>query len=760
MKLTDLGSPWQKSREAAKPGFGLRARREEIDTSHLRRRATKLWGEILAALRVAAAPGNGFVAAPFRCPDWPASLLLALAPASLATRPTGLLPRAARLRAAMFVAVLASTGYGAEDQNSPDRLKTLSLEELSQIEVVSPSKEPQKVIRVPMAIYVITSEDIRRSGVTSIPEALRLAPGVEVARIEGSKWSVGIRGFGSRLARSVLVLIDGRSVYTTFFAGTYWEVQDTVLDDIERIEIIRGPGGTIWGPNAVNGVINIITKHTRDTQGLLVTALAGNEDQGDLQVRYGGGNGKNLNYRVYGKGFTRGPEFHQDGRNYDDWRSAQGGFRVDWTRGEADRFMFEGDLYRQEAGQRVDVIGYTPPFSQRVERNAGLSGGNLNARWLRTLKNGSDFQLQTYYDRTSRDEANFGEIRDTFDVDFLMRNPIGERQRISWGAGARSSHGAAREVTSGLTFDPLIRTDYLLSAFIQDEVALLPDRLSLTLGTKVLRTNFASLEAEPSVRLMWTPTSKQSVWAAFTRAVRTPSRVERDFYLSGYIGNAPDGTPFFARFNANRQFAPEQLNGYELGFRQLVRPNVYVDVATYYNHYHDLFSQDITGAPFLEPNPAPAHFLLPAQFGNGLLGSTKGFEIAPEWRPVEWWRLKGSYSYLDMAVAKAPGSQDVGSAPIVDGSSPRHEGTVQSSFDLGKRLSVDLTFRSVSALPGLTIPGYSTGDVRIGWRFNRTLEISAAGRNLFQPWHVEFANDAGLPVGIRRAAYLRLVWTP
>lgn len=643
-------------------------------------------------------------------------------------------------------------------QIDPASLKRLSLEELSQIEVTSPAKEPQPAFRVPMAIYVITSEDIRRSGATSIPEVLRLAPGVEVARIEGSKWSVGIRGFGSRLARSVLVLIDGRTVYTTFFAGTYWEVQDTLLEDIDRIEIIRGPGGTIWGPNAVNGVINIITRHTRYTRGVLGSISSGDTAQGILRARYGGGNGRNLNYRGYAKAFTRGPQYHDNRGNYDDWRGAQTGFRIDWDRSDRETFLFEGDLYQQEAGQRVSLVNYTPPFSRVVEQNADLSGGNLNLRWKRKLRGGSDLQVQTYYDRTNRFEANFGETRDTGDIDFLVSHPALRRHRISWGGGLRVSSGTARQMITGLTFDPATRVDYLLTAFAQDEIELLPDRLSVTIGTKLLRTNFAVFEAEPSVRLMWTPTRNQAYWAAYTRAVRTPSRAERDFYLSGFIGTAPDGAPFFARFNANRDFRSEQLNGFEVGFRQLVRPDLYVDVAGFFNRYDDLFSQNLAGAPYLESSPGVPHLLLPAQFRNSLMGSTSGFEIAPEWRPWTWWRLQGAYSLLKVDVKAMKGSGEVGTPPLVEGSSPEHQVVIQSALEPTKSVEVDLTYRYVSGLRAIGIPAYSTGDARVAWRFRPGLEIALVGRNLFQPWHVEFANDPGPPVGIRRSAYLELTW--
>ena len=388
---------------------------------------------------------------------------------------------------------------------SPSALKNLSLEELSQIEVTTPSKAPVAAFRTPDAIYVITSEDIRRSGATSIPEVLRLAPGVEVARIDANNWAIGIRGFGSSLTRSVLVLIDGRTVYTPLFAGTNWDVQNTLMDDIDRIEVIRGPGGTIWGPNAVNGVINIITKDSKDTQGALVSAGGGNAEQGFANLRYGGGNGKDFSYRVYGMAFTRGPEFHPDHRNFDDWRNVQGGFRMDWKE-RRDTFTIQGDLYDEAAGKSVGATSYTQPFSQTIDSNALLSGGNVMGRWKRIFSDGNDIQVQAYYDRTTRDAANFAEVRNTFDIDFLQRLRLPARQEVSWGLGARVDPVNDRVVVTGLQFIPNQRTDYLLTAFVQDEIGLVEGRLSLTLGTKLLRTNFSSdIDLQPSARLLWTP---------------------------------------------------------------------------------------------------------------------------------------------------------------------------------------------------------------------------------------------------------------
>src|SRR5216683_6882577 len=314
------------------------------------------------------------------------------------------------------------------NQNPPENLKQVSLEELGQIEVTTASKVPVKAARTPAAIYVITQEDIRRSGATSIPEALRLAPGVEVARVDSNTWSLGVRGFGSALSRSVLVLIDGRSVYTPLFAGVYWQVQDTLLEDVERIEVIRGPGGTIWGANAVNAVINIITKNSKDTHGTLVSIGGGNLDQGFTHFRYGAGNDKGFNYRIYGKAFVRGPQFHPDGHSFDDWRMGQTGFRTDWDLHQRDTLTLQGDLYNGDAGQSQGVNSYSPPFVTNVEQQVEIGGANLLGRWKRMLAAGSDIEVQTYYDRTNRRKANFAESRDTFDIDFIHHLVLPWRQ--------------------------------------------------------------------------------------------------------------------------------------------------------------------------------------------------------------------------------------------------------------------------------------------------------------------------------------------
>ena len=661
--------------------------------------------------------------------------------------------------APLFLCIFAGTAFPQGSQAPENQLKTLSLEQLGDVEVTTAAKTPVQIWKTAAAVFVITQDDIRRSGATSIPEALRLAPGVEVARIDGDKWSIGIRGFGSRLARSVLVLIDGRSVYTPLLAGTYWEVQDTVMEDIDRIEVIRGPGGTVWGPNAVNGVINIITKNSKDTQATLVSAGGGNEEQGFLNARYGATAANGLTYKVYGKEFNRSAEDHPDDDRYDHWKAAQGGFRMDWVKDQRDSFTLQGDVYDERAGEDVTSVTYDPPASKAVVGNEVLSGGNLVGRWTRTFDQDDDLQLQVYYDRTNRYEPNFDDIRNTFDIDFLERFHAGLRHHFSFGLSADVSHGHQPEVITGLYFLPNTRTDQIYTAFLQDSISLVANRLTVEVGTKILKTNYTDVQLEPSGRLLWTPSATQTLWLAVTRALRTPSDGERDFFLSGFIGtNQMNGLPFFARFNANPNFASEKLNGYELGYRRLVGRNVYLDVTGFYNQYYDLFSEDITGTPFVENTPAPQHELLPADFGNGLMGTTVGGEIAPEWRPTKFWRLRGSYSFLHMAIKKGPNSLDVEPPSQVSGASPQHQVLVQSSFDLPKRINFDLSYRYVSALSAFSVPGYSTADARLAWSFGGHWEASAIGENLLQPDHVEFPSDTGPNVAIKRSAYLKLTW--
>ncbi|HET6219655.1 MAG TPA: TonB-dependent receptor [Acidobacteriaceae bacterium] len=658
----------------------------------------------------------------------------------------------------LLLAGLASASWAERsyaDQDSAAPLKQMSLAELGNVEVTTASKEPEEVWKTPAAIYVITQEDIRRSGATNLPDVLRLAPGVEVAQIDSDHWSVSIRGFGAELANKLLVLIDGRSVYAPLYAGVYWQAQATPLLDIERIEVIRGPGGTIWGANAVDGVINIITKSSTDTHGALLTAGGGNVDQGTGDARYGAQNSHGFNYRAYVMGFTNGPEFHSDGPNFDDWRMGQAGFRADWAKAHRDSFTLQGDIYHEIAGEENTVSSYSPPSAVTQTGNADLNGGNLLARWRRVQSDRSDFQVQAYFDRTSHFEPDYGETRNTVDIDALDHLKLHGGQDLLWGLGARVSPGDFVQRVPILDFLPRHLTDQIYSGFVQDAIPLLHDQLSLTVGSKVEHNNYTGFEFQPSARLLWNQNPHQTFWASISRAVRTPSRLDTQIQLTGYEGTTT--LPIFLRIYGNRQFHSEELIAYEAGFRTLVTSSWYVDVALFYNQYHDLYSFQL-GVPFLETTPSPAHAILPVLTSNGIHGDAGGFELAPDWKPVSWWELRASYAYLNMDLKNEPWSNDPSSAAQDEGSTPRNQLVTESLVNLNKHLEFDQTFRYVEALPAQMVRSYETADARFGWHATQQLQLFVTGQNLLQPHFAQFGGDPSGLVQVRRGVYAKLVW--
>jgi iron complex outermembrane receptor protein len=659
---------------------------------------------------------------------------------------------------------LADTAPAGQTQTTSD-YKQLSLSQLGNIAVTSVSKEPQPALRVSAAIYVLTQDDIRRSGATSVPEVLRLVPGVEVARIDSDNWSVGIRGFGSQFSKSVLVLIDGRSVYSPLFSGVYWDVQNVMLEDVDRIEVIRGPGGTIWGANAVNGVINIITKSAKQTHGTLVSTAGGGLDQGSAAIRFGGGNGSTADYRVYGLGFGRATEFHPDGSSFDAWQTGQGGFRTDLQRGDRDSLIFQGDIYKGYDGSRVSVSTYNPPAAQIIDAPNNVSGGNLVASWRRRLNEGSDFQVKSYYDRTSRLSPQLDEIRNTLDLDFIYRLNGQGRNALLMGAGARWSADNITQRVATINFLPNQETDSIYSGFLQDVITVVPDRLSLTIGSKFEHNNYSGFDIQPSARMLWTPSDRNYFWAAFTRAERTPSRLDQDLQLTDFLASPP---PLYLRVVGSKSFQAEELLGTAAGYRTLVIPNLYVDTDFFHNDYDHLYGYG-PQATIIETAPAPTHIVLQIPLANATAGDTIGFEVAPDWQPRSWFELKGSYSYLHLYVHNIAGAAGIYNVLITDsdnGSSPHHETEAQSFFHLPHSFEADLTYRFVSALPGETsspagptVNAYSTGDVRVAWSPRERFQISFVGQNLFQPEHPEFGGDDGPLVGIRRSYYGKLTLT-
>lgn len=636
-------------------------------------------------------------------------------------------------------------------------LKQLSLDQLGDVKVTSVSKEPEEVWNTPAAIYVLTGDDIRRSGATTIPEALRLVPGVDVARIDSDHWSIGVRGFGSGFSKSLLVLIDGRSVYTPLFAGVYWDVQDVPLEDIDRIEVVRGPGGTIWGSNAVNGVINIITKSAAETHGLLVSTGGGNLDEGALVARYGGTAGSNFDYRLYGKAFTRGAEIHPELPHYDEWRQQRGGFRLDWNDKARDSFVVQGDIYRGQDGEITSLGSFSPPAQVTLAGSDDVSGGDLLARWRHEYTGGSDLQVQASYDRTYRNAAQYSETRDTFDVDVLYHERLGRRQDLLWGVGARISPSTFGQKVQTLSFTPASLTYSLYSGFAQDQIQIVPDKLSVFVGTKLEHNNFSGFDAQPSARVLWTPTARQTLWGAVTRAVRTPSSLDTDIQLLDFVGTVKGvPNPIYFGLSGDHSFKPEKLLGYETGYRALLTPSVYFDVSGFYNRYRDL--EGYTAATLsVEPSPI-TYDLLGVSFANAIKGTTGGFELAPDWRPTAWLELKPSYSYLHVYTQDQAGSSDTSNVKVYNGSSPTNQIVFESRSNLPDHFESDFTYRYVGGLPAQGVSAYSTGDARFGWH-SGDLDLSIVGQNLFQPTHGEFGNTPGPVVQIRRTVFGKITWS-
>jgi iron complex outermembrane receptor protein len=614
----------------------------------------------------------------------------------------------------------------------------MDLEALMRIEVTSVSKRPEKLSDAAAAIYVITNEDIRRSGVTSIPEALRLAPGLEVARQDSHTWAISSRGFNDEFANQLLVLIDGRSVYTPLFAGVYWDVQDLVLEDVDRIEVIRGPGAALWGANAVNGVINITTRPAKETQGVLISGGAGNEERGFGTVRYGGKVGENAFYRVYAKFFSRDDSALPDGSDANDnWSMWRGGFRWDWAATDENLFTVQGDIYKGELNQTVLVPLLTAPYFAFLDDEVKVSGGNLLGRWSHQFSDTSELSFKAYYDRTERDRVVFAERRDTFDLDLQHRFQLWGWNDIVVGLGYNLTSDEL-ENTFAVSFDPAERTDSLYSFFVQDEIEVIRDRLRLTLGTKVEHNDYTGWELQPNARLSWSITKKQAAWFAASRAISTPSRAEDDIRINRTV--FPPGTfgplPALVSQFGSRDMDSKELIAFELGYRIQPHDRVTMDLATFYNIYDRQRSIE-PGTPTVDPTPPTPHILVPFTINNLIEGEVYGAELASSFQPTDWWRLRVNYTAWSIQLHKKNGSND----PQLEGAeddSPNHQIGIRSMMDLPGDFELDLGFRYVDALQNRDVPAYTALDARIGWRPNKQWEFSIAAQSLFNV-HKEFA---------------------
>jgi iron complex outermembrane recepter protein len=666
-------------------------------------------------------------------------------------------------RVFLLVALTFVFVANASAQNLPD-VTAMSVEDLMNVQVTSVSKRSQKLADAAAAIFVITQEDIRRSGATSIPEALRMVPGLQVARIDENKWAISSRGFNGRFANKLLVLIDGRSVYTPLFSGVYWNIQDVMLEDVDRIEVIRGPGATLWGANAVNGVINIITKPAKSTQSALVAAGGGTETRGSGSVRYGGKLNTGTYYRAYVKYFNVGPSTDPSTgrRANDNWDALRGGFRTDWTPAGADSLTLQGDVHRSGYGETLTIPSLNAPYSSTFPNEGSISGGNLLGRWNHAFANSST-SLQMYYDHTNITENSlFSDHQNIFDIDFQHSFHASGAQEVVWGLGYRSSHDR-NESSFVVSLQPNQLTLNQFSAFAQDEISILDKRLRITLGSKFEHNGFTGFEVAPNARLLWTITRNQSVWTAVSRAARTPALTEEGLRLNSAVvppGTPQNPTPFPMLISVfgSHQFKSEDLLAYEAGYRVQVTSNFSADIAGFYNHYTHLRTAE-PGTPFLEASPIPVHIVAPFVAENKMSGATYGTELFADWRVLPKWRLLGSYSYMQMDIRKDMDSLD----PTADDPglvSPRHQFYVRSSIDFPKHFEYDLGVRYTDRLPGLNIPSYFSLDTHVGWRPTAGLELSVGSQNLLNKRHLEFVPDFinTSPTEVKRTFYGSITW--
>lgn len=657
----------------------------------------------------------------------------------------------------MTIAMICSSAVVAQQRAvpRPPDLADLSLEELMSVEVTSVSKHEQHIMEAPAAIYVITPEDIRRSGATSIPELLRMVPGLQVAKINANKWAITSRGSNSEFSNKLLVLIDGRSVYTPLFGGVYWNVQDMMLEDIERIEVIRGPGAALWGANAVNGVINVITRKASDTQGGMITAGAGNQERGFGSIRYGNKIGSRAFYRVYAKYFDRSASFGEGSKGAaDGWDVLRGGFRLDWSISKADSLTIQGDTYRGDIGQRVTQTLAVPPFLAKLDDRFRSEGGDVLTRWNRVLSPKSALSLQFYYDRTSNNQTLQGETRNTFDFDFQHNFEL-HRNQIVWGIGLRTT---SDDLTSSFTLivDPSSRTTSLFNLFVQDEITLVNNRLRLTVGSKFEHNAYTGWDAQPSVRLVWTPQKEHSLWAAISHANRTPSRVERDMRVNISISPGMNGLPTYISLFGNPAFKSEQLDAYEAGYRFQPTKSVFLRVTAFLNQYEQL-SRTLAGAPFFESVPQPAHLVIPILLDNGGTSTTTGIEAAADWAVTTRWKLAAGYTWFE-----AKSQKDATASLGTLGDSPRNQFNVRSFLNLSNKFEFDAAIYYVDRLPALAVPRYLRTDLRFGWHVLEALDLSFTGQNIFDKSHIEFGGSvldfgsSGIPVP--RSVYGKLTW--
>jgi iron complex outermembrane recepter protein len=658
--------------------------------------------------------------------------------------------RSAHTGLALALALVAFGASSALPARANEDYTDLDLFELSALsaEVTSVSGRPQRLIEAPAAIAVIDAEDIRRSGHTSVPELLRMVPGIHVARVNTNVWAISARGFTNEFANKLLVMIDGRVIYTPAFSGVYWNMHDVAPEDIERIEVIRGPGATIWGTNAVNGVINIITKSANDTRGDFVRVLAGSEDRGLASFRFGREVSPTFRYRVSGRAFARDPSVNADGHKMpDEWTAQRTAFRADWQSGRHG-FTFDTSGFSSHAGRTVtnfppDVFVLGNDFSS--EETDLARGGHGLFRWREDQSDGGVRQFQAYYDLQHMRGKQFDEIRHSVHGNYQQELAAQGAHSLIWGAGYRFT---TNRISRSLVVEPSNddRADAFWSAFLQDEIEL-AERVHLALGSKVEWNDLAGWEFQPSARLLFTPRDNHQLWLSLSRATRSPSNVERDVALRiSVVGpNALTGpTPVTVGTLQDEHFRSEVLLATEAGYRFQPRPNMALDFAVFFNDYENL--RRVTERPF--------PFLL-VPIDNRANGRTFGGELALDWRATGWLSLTASYAQL---------RADFTNGLLDEENAPEDRWQVRSSFDLPGNVELDAGVEYTSALisfPGTPVDHYFRVDSRIAWKPSKRLELSLVGQNLLDRQHREWTAFLGgnRNIEIQRNVYAQVVWS-
>jgi iron complex outermembrane recepter protein len=667
----------------------------------------------------------------------------------------------------------AQTQPPAQEQPAPQTspapqgdLTQVSIENLMNMEVTSVSKKDQKLSQVAAAIFVITQEDIRRSGSTNIPDLLRMVPGMDVAQINGSTWAIGARGFNQQFSNKLLVMIDGRIVYTPNFAGVYWDTLGVPLEDIERIEVIRGPGGTIWGANAVDGVISIFTKKAGETQGGLIVAGGGNVNQAFGTLQYGEKLKDETDYRIYAK-YSDQEEMPglngQDGG--DGWHMLRTGFRTDSTLSPKDKLMVEGDLYSgREGEQGFELPSVSSPGFVAVNEEIDLGGGSIESVWNHTYSERSDSTLQVSFNRYTRDDPLEPETRDTLDLDYQHHIALSKRHDIVWGVGY---HFTTDHIGGSLTvsFNPPSRVLQVFNGFLQDEIALVPNRLYLTIGTKLEHNDYTGFEVMPSARASWSLSDRHMVWAAVSRALRAPSRNDTNLVLNLGEAPGPGGAPTLLRLVGNPQFQDEQLIAYEAGYRAMLSRRFSIDIATYFNQWSHVQSTE-PSVSFFENAPPPAHEVQTVTYENLIHGENHGFEISANLKATDRWSISVGYAPEETHMHTAPMSADTQTVPFLQGATPNWPIQLRSHMDLSQKLAWDVSTYFVDALEhqgpsgNVTVPSYTRLDTGLTWKLAERLSFSVVGQNLSRDHHLEFEDvDGSMQSGqIKRSAYGKFTW--